>query len=58
MGDDGFEEAFDGLFAAARTVARRLVGGGAAADDVAAEGSRARTPAGRRSATSTTGTRG
>jgi RNA polymerase sigma-70 factor (sigma-E family) len=36
--DDGFEEAFDGLFAAARAVARRLVGDGPAADDVAAEG--------------------
>ncbi|HEX4493196.1 MAG TPA: sigma-70 family RNA polymerase sigma factor [Acidimicrobiia bacterium] len=35
--DDGFEEAFDGLLASARAVARRLVGGGAAADDVAAE---------------------
>ena len=36
-GDDGFEEAFDALFASARAVARRLVGPGAAADDVAAE---------------------
>ncbi len=34
---DGFEEAFDDLFAAARRIAVRLVGGGAEADDVAAE---------------------
>lgn len=37
VGDDGFEEAFDALFAAARRIAVRLVGSGAAADDVAAE---------------------
>jgi len=37
VGDDGFEEAFDVLFAAARRIAVRLVGSGAAADDVAAE---------------------
>ena len=36
-GQDGFEAAFDDLFAAARRVAVRLVGGGAEADDVAAE---------------------
>jgi RNA polymerase sigma-70 factor (sigma-E family) len=35
--DDGFEEAFDALFAAARRIAMRLVGNGAEADDVAAE---------------------
>jgi RNA polymerase sigma-70 factor (sigma-E family) len=35
--DDGFDEAFDGLFASARAVARRLVGDGGEADDVAAE---------------------
>ncbi len=35
--DDGFEEAFDALFAAARRIAMRLVGDGAEADDVAAE---------------------
>jgi RNA polymerase sigma-70 factor (sigma-E family) len=34
---DGFEEAFDGLFAAARGMAIRLVGAGPEADDVAAE---------------------
>jgi RNA polymerase sigma-70 factor (sigma-E family) len=36
-GGDGFEEAFDALFAAARRIATRLVGDGAEADDVAAE---------------------
>jgi RNA polymerase sigma-70 factor (sigma-E family) len=35
--DDGFEAAFDALFAAARRMAVRLVGDGAEADDVAAE---------------------
>jgi RNA polymerase sigma-70 factor (sigma-E family) len=35
--DDGFEAAFDELFAAARRIALRLVGDSAAADDVAAE---------------------
>ena len=35
--DDGFEAAFDALFAAARRIAMRLVGNGAEADDVAAE---------------------
>jgi RNA polymerase sigma-70 factor (sigma-E family) len=35
--DDGFEAAFDGLFASARRVAMRLVGHGPEADDVAAE---------------------
>src|SRR5471030_3092421 len=35
--DDGFEEAFDALFAAARRIAVRLVGNGPDADDVAAE---------------------
>ena len=35
--DDGFEAAFDALFASARQIARRLVGDGPAADDVAAE---------------------
>lgn len=35
--DDGFDEAFDNLFAGAQRVARRLVGDGAPAEDVAAE---------------------
>jgi RNA polymerase sigma-70 factor (sigma-E family) len=35
--DDGFEQAFDALFASARQIATRLVGPGAEADDVAAE---------------------
>jgi RNA polymerase sigma-70 factor (sigma-E family) len=35
--DDGFEEAFDALLAAARRIAVRLLGNGAEADDVAAE---------------------
>ena len=35
--DDGFEEAFDALFSAARRIAVRLVGAGPEADDVAAE---------------------
>jgi RNA polymerase sigma-70 factor (sigma-E family) len=34
---DGFEEAFDALFAASRRIATRLVGDGGEADDVAAE---------------------
>jgi RNA polymerase sigma-70 factor (sigma-E family) len=34
---DGFDEAFDALFAAARRIAARLVGEGGEADDVAAE---------------------
>ena len=34
---DGFEEAFDALFSAARLIAVRLVGAGPGADDVAAE---------------------